>query len=156
ARGCDRAAARAGGVGGARTLGRRRGRARARARRCQAARNRGGDRLGARAVAPGSRRRERRRGTRDARLGAQEPRRPPPRAGRALRLTSVADEVERLVAFTRALRDEALAVGPGRVVDFCRAAAALPARDLYWAGRLTLVSRPDEIPVYDRVYNRVV
>jgi len=68
----------------------------------------------------------------------------------------VAEEVERLVAFARALRDEGLAVGPGRVVDFCRAAAALPAGDLYWAGRLTLVSRPEEIPVYDRVFRGVV
>jgi uncharacterized protein len=64
--------------------------------------------------------------------------------------------VERLVTFARALRDEGLAVGPGRIVDFCRAAAALPARDLYWAGRLTLVSRPDDIAVYDRVFHGVV
>jgi uncharacterized protein len=68
----------------------------------------------------------------------------------------VADELERLVAFARALRDEGLAVGPGRVVDFCRAAAALPARQLYWAGRLTLVSRPEDIPIYDRVFRGVL
>jgi len=68
----------------------------------------------------------------------------------------VADELERLVAFARALRDEGLAVGPGRVVDFCRAAAALPADHLYWAGRLTLVSRPEDIPVYDRVFRGVL
>jgi uncharacterized protein len=68
----------------------------------------------------------------------------------------VADELERLVAFARALRDEGLAVGPGRVVDFCRAAVAVPADHLYWAGRLTLVSRPEEIPVYDRVFRGVL
>jgi uncharacterized protein len=68
----------------------------------------------------------------------------------------VADEVERLVAFARALRVEGLAVGPGRVVDFCRAAAHLRPEELYWAGRLTLVSRPEEIPVYDRVFRGVV
>jgi uncharacterized protein with von Willebrand factor type A (vWA) domain len=68
----------------------------------------------------------------------------------------VADEVDRLVAFARALRDEGLAVGPGRVVEFCRAAATLEPRDLYWAGRLTLVSRPEEIPVYDRVFRGVM
>jgi len=67
----------------------------------------------------------------------------------------VADEVERLVGFTRALRDEGLAVGPGRALEFCRAAALLPATELYWAGRLTLLSRPDEIPVYDRVFRGV-
>ena len=66
------------------------------------------------------------------------------------------DELDRLVVFARALRDEGLAVGPGRIVDFCRAAAALPAGDLYWAGRLTLVSRPEEIPVYNRVFNGLV
>jgi hypothetical protein len=68
----------------------------------------------------------------------------------------VPDELVRLVAFARALRDEGLAAGPGRVLDFCRAAATLRAEDLYWAGRLTLVSRPDEIPVYDRVFRGVL
>jgi len=68
----------------------------------------------------------------------------------------VADEVVRLVEFARALRDEGLAVGPGRIIDFCRAAAMLAPEDLYWAGRLTLVSRPDEIPMYDRVFRGVV
>ena len=65
-------------------------------------------------------------------------------------------EVERLVTFARALREEGLAVGPGRVVEFCRAAALLAPEDLYWAGRLTLVSKPDEIRVYDRVFHGVV
>jgi uncharacterized protein with von Willebrand factor type A (vWA) domain len=68
----------------------------------------------------------------------------------------VADEVGRLVGFARSLRDEGLAVGPGRVVDFCRAATMLSPEDLYWAGRLTLVAKPDEIPVYDRVFRGVV
>ena len=68
----------------------------------------------------------------------------------------MADEVERLVAFARALRAEGLAVGPGRVLDFCRAAAQLRPEELYWAGRLTLISRPEEIPVYDRVFRGVV
>jgi uncharacterized protein len=68
----------------------------------------------------------------------------------------VPDEVAGLVGFARALRDEGLAIGPGRVLDFCRAAAELPAGDLYWAGRLTLVSRPEEIAIYDRVFHGVV
>src|SRR5262249_11039921 len=68
----------------------------------------------------------------------------------------MADELRRLVAFGRALREEGLAVGPGRVVEFCRAAAQLPPRDLYWAGRLTLVSRPEEIPIYDRLFHGVL
>jgi uncharacterized protein with von Willebrand factor type A (vWA) domain len=64
----------------------------------------------------------------------------------------VADPLERLALFARALRDEGLSVGPGRTADFCRAAACLEPRDLYWAGRATLVSRRDELPVYDRVF----
>jgi uncharacterized protein with von Willebrand factor type A (vWA) domain len=60
--------------------------------------------------------------------------------------------VERLVTFGRVLRNEGLAVGTGRINDFCRAAALLPPEDLYWAGRGTLVARRDDIPVYDRVY----
>jgi uncharacterized protein len=68
----------------------------------------------------------------------------------------VPDEVARLVAFARGLREEGLAVGPGHLVEFCRAAAMLPPEHLYWAGRLTLVSRPEEIPIYDRVFRGVV
>ena len=59
---------------------------------------------------------------------------------------------ERLVAFGRALRDEGLAVGTGRINDFCRAASLLAPEDLYWAGRGTLVARRDDIPVYDQVF----
>lgn len=58
----------------------------------------------------------------------------------------------RLVAFGRALRDEGLQVGTGRIHDFCQAASLLPEQDLYWAGRGTLVARKDDIPVYDRVF----
>jgi uncharacterized protein with von Willebrand factor type A (vWA) domain len=64
--------------------------------------------------------------------------------------------VERLVGLGRALRAEGVPVGTGAVVDFTRAAAVLPPEDLYWAGRLTLVSRREEIPVYDRVFERLV
>jgi uncharacterized protein with von Willebrand factor type A (vWA) domain len=59
---------------------------------------------------------------------------------------------ERLVAFGRALRDEGLAVGTGRISDFCQAASLLEPGDLYWAGRGTLVAKRDDIPVYDRVF----
>ena len=57
-----------------------------------------------------------------------------------------------LTRFSRSLRDEGLAVGTGRVVRFCRAAALLEPCDLYWAGRATLVSRPQDAAVYDRVF----
>ena len=57
-----------------------------------------------------------------------------------------------LTQFGRALRDEGLPVGTGRIAGFCRAAALLAPHDLYWAGRGTLVGRPEDIPAYDRVF----
>jgi uncharacterized protein with von Willebrand factor type A (vWA) domain len=60
--------------------------------------------------------------------------------------------LERLVEFGRSLRREGLAVGTGRINDFCQAAALLPPEDLYWAGRGTLVARKSDIPIYDRVF----
>ena len=60
--------------------------------------------------------------------------------------------MRRLVELGRALRAEGLAVGPGRVLEFCRAAALVGPGELYWAGRATLLARPEEIPVYDRVF----
>lgn len=58
----------------------------------------------------------------------------------------------RLTKLGRALRDAGVPVGTGRIESFCRAAAMLPAEDLYWAGRATLVGRRDDIAVYDRVF----
>jgi uncharacterized protein len=62
------------------------------------------------------------------------------------------DGSETLTRFGRALRAEGLQVGSDRIVGFCRAAALLAPDDLYWAGRATLVRRPRDIPVYDRVF----
>ncbi|MGZ4352438.1 MAG: vWA domain-containing protein [Gaiellaceae bacterium] len=67
-------------------------------------------------------------------------------------MPSAPDQVEELVRFGNALRREGIRAGTGAVADFCRAATLLPPRDLYWAGRATLVSRHEEIPVYDRVF----
>jgi len=57
-----------------------------------------------------------------------------------------------LTGFGRALRDAGLQVGTGRIAALCSAAALVEPRDLYWAGRATLVARPQELPVYDRVF----
>jgi uncharacterized protein len=62
-----------------------------------------------------------------------------------------------LVDFSRELRRAGLAAGTGDVVSYCTAMSALdPAdlQDVYWAGRTTLVSRRDDIGVYDRVFRR--
>jgi uncharacterized protein len=61
---------------------------------------------------------------------------------------------EQLVAFARELRSEGLPVGTGAVEDYCRAVTLLGPASLYWAGRVTLVGRHEEIPVYDRVFAR--
>jgi uncharacterized protein len=72
----------------------------------------------------------------------------------------VADDdpfVSLLVDFARVLRVEGLPVGSGDVLTYCTAMAPLDPTDLtdlYWAGRTTLVTRRDSIPVYDRAFRR--
>jgi len=60
-----------------------------------------------------------------------------------------------LVAFCRELRVAGIAVGSGEIMTYCSAAGLLDPTDLvdlYWAGRTTLVSRRDQISIYDRVF----
>ena len=64
----------------------------------------------------------------------------------------VTEPAATLVRFGRALRAEGVAVGSGRIVDFCRAAALVPAPDLYWAGQATLIGREEDLAAYDRVF----
>jgi uncharacterized protein with von Willebrand factor type A (vWA) domain len=62
-----------------------------------------------------------------------------------------------LVRFCRELRRAGLAVGSGDVLTYCMAVTPLDATDLvdlYWAGRATLVTRRDDIAVYDEVFRR--
>ena len=62
-----------------------------------------------------------------------------------------------LVRFCRELRLAGLAVGTGDVLTYCVAMTPLDATDLvdlYWAGRATLVTRRDDIAVYDEVFRR--
>jgi uncharacterized protein with von Willebrand factor type A (vWA) domain len=61
-----------------------------------------------------------------------------------------------LVRFGRLLRARGLPVGTGRILTFCRAAAVLAPLDrdrLYWAGRATLISRPEHVDDFDRSFN---
>src|SRR2546425_470580 len=63
----------------------------------------------------------------------------------------------RLVGFGRYLRGQGLAVGTGRVMTFCRAAAELDPFDpvdLRFAARATLVSRPEDLEVLDTLFER--
>lgn len=62
-----------------------------------------------------------------------------------------------VVGFARALRDAGLEVPVGATVAFAEALAVVdPARrdDVYWSGRATLVRRPEDAPIYDRVFAR--
>jgi uncharacterized protein with von Willebrand factor type A (vWA) domain len=59
------------------------------------------------------------------------------------------------VAFVRFLRAEGLDVPIGSTVTFLEALDALGVADhdgVYWAGRATLVTRPESIEIYDRVF----
>lgn len=70
----------------------------------------------------------------------------------------VADEapfVRMLVDFGEELRKAGLPLGSGDLLTYCGAMASLnpgDLLDLYWAGRTTMVTRRDHIPVYDSVF----
>lgn len=60
-----------------------------------------------------------------------------------------------LVGFARALRHSGMACGPGRVQAFLAATEHVGLADraaLYWAGRLTLCSDPDDLPTFDTAF----
>lgn len=62
-----------------------------------------------------------------------------------------------LVDFGRALRAEGLSVGSGDISTYCAAMVPLDPTDLvdlYWAGRTSLISRRDDIVVYDEVFRK--
>ena len=63
---------------------------------------------------------------------------------------------ERLaVGFSRVLRGAGLRVPPSATISFAEALALVGVTGrgpVYWAGRSTLVHRPEDLPVYDRVF----
>ena len=69
----------------------------------------------------------------------------------------MADAVVRhVVTFGRVLREVGLEVGPGRVADALRGLDAVDLTrqdDVYFALRQTLVSRHDELELFDRAFN---
>ncbi len=59
------------------------------------------------------------------------------------------------VAFGRVLRGAGLRVGTDRIVEFSRALEELDVtrrEDVYWSGRATLLSRPEDTELYDRAF----
>lgn len=68
-----------------------------------------------------------------------------------------AEALDRLIGFGRELRRRGLAVGTGRIVTFCRAAATLGTldrTDLYWAARSSLVSRREDLEAFDAAFDQ--
>ena len=64
---------------------------------------------------------------------------------------------EVLVGFARELRGAGVTVGTGDVLTYCQATATLDPTDLvdvYWAGRATLVSKPDDNTGYNEAFRR--
>jgi uncharacterized protein with von Willebrand factor type A (vWA) domain len=65
--------------------------------------------------------------------------------------------LDRLVGFGRFLRANGMNVGTGRIMSFVRAAALLDSFDpvdLRMAARMTLVSRPEDFPALDALFDR--
>lgn len=63
--------------------------------------------------------------------------------------------LHRLIGFGRELRRRGLPVGTGRIVTFCRGVAALgeiDREDLYWTGRASLISRPEDVEAFDAAF----
>jgi uncharacterized protein with von Willebrand factor type A (vWA) domain len=69
--------------------------------------------------------------------------------------TSGVDPIAALVAFGRELRARGVSVGTGRILTFVRAVGALGLADrlsLYWAGRVSMVARRDDLATYDLAF----
>lgn len=72
-------------------------------------------------------------------------------------MTEDAPLVSVLVAFAGQLRAAGLTVGSGDVLTYSAGLARLDPTDLldlYWAGRTTIVTRREDIAVYDRVFRK--
>ena len=68
---------------------------------------------------------------------------------------AIAEPLEPLVAFGRELRARGLPVGTGRILTFVRAVAALGLTDrlsLYWAGRVSMIGRKEDLAAYDLAF----
>ena len=65
--------------------------------------------------------------------------------------------IDFFIGFGRALRAEGLQVGTAEFELFTKAlpvASVRTLRDIYWVGRVCLTSSPEQIPIYDRVFQQ--
>jgi len=59
---------------------------------------------------------------------------------------------ERLILFVRRLRDHGLSISPVQTADYLRSVPLLAPSGLYWAGRVCLVTRADDINTYRQIF----
>ena len=74
----------------------------------------------------------------------------------AERVPAGVEALASLVAFGRELRARGLPVGTGRILTFLRAVVALGLTDrtsLYWAGRVSMIGRREDLPAYDLAFD---
>ena len=72
-------------------------------------------------------------------------------------LPSAPGMARHVLAFARVCKDAGLPGYPGAAVDACRSLALVGLEDrelVYWALRANLISSPDHIPLFDRLYHR--
>src|SRR3984893_13384984 len=65
------------------------------------------------------------------------------------------DHIGFFLGFGRALRAEGLQIGSAEIELFMKGLAKAEVkslRDIYWAGRVCATASPEQIPVYDRVF----
>jgi uncharacterized protein with von Willebrand factor type A (vWA) domain len=65
--------------------------------------------------------------------------------------------IDFFIGFGRALRAEGIQVGTAEFELFTKAlptASVKTLRDIYWVGRICLISSPVQIPIYDRVFQQ--
>jgi len=66
----------------------------------------------------------------------------------------VAGDLGPAMALARGLRDAGVPVGTGRILSMAEGVAAVGPGDLYWAARATLISRHEDVPAFDRAFER--
>jgi len=67
----------------------------------------------------------------------------------------VSQPVDELIRFGQLLRTRGVKTGTGQVLSYVRGVADLKPsdiRDLYWVGRISLINRRDDLPVYDAAF----
>lgn len=67
-------------------------------------------------------------------------------------MLAAAEVANASVGFVRALRHAGLNVAVQSTLRFVEAVEAVGVTEMYWAGRATLVHRPEDIPLYDEVF----